>query len=79
MYGLSKEEDIGGLFLKTVRSSETPWGVGWLQNLLHRAGEDCPPVPALLHPPGRPHSVSPWAGLLALSPSPGCLVLNGQE
>lgn len=79
MYGLSKEEDIGGLFLKTVRSSETPWGVwvacGTCSTGLARTVLPSQPSSTLLDGliPSLPGQDS------SPSPSPGCLVLNGQE
>lgn len=66
MYGLLKEEDIQGLFLKSLRSSEKPWGVwvacGTCSTGLARTVLLSQPSSALQD------SLS-WAGLLALSQS----------
>lgn len=64
VYGLLKEEDIRGLFLKALRSSEKPWGV-WVACGTCSAGLARTVLPP--QPSSALWTASPWAGLLALS------------
>ena len=76
MYGLSKEEDIGGLFLKTLRN---PGERGWLVEPAPpgRRGLSSRPSP----PP--PSGTASFRLSLGRTPRPlpvlAALVLNGQE